>query len=215
MLRCPILAQGIIILRFVHEWDKYRQLSDHSRPSTPEAAKPLSAISQFKPLHFLWIQCVVVRGTMCYFFFLPSKGTVYLLLNEYSVQMYKLPYTVVVMTWSIQNLVSARLDPHVLFVPETPDNLVVSMEPFGVVITCRVSNPNFHVTLRSVPSGEEMSAFYDSRMGFLGNLSPGQYQCETPVNGQIFRSAIYTVNAEGKPRQSYISFIMRFIYKMK
>ncbi|XP_072246068.1 platelet-derived growth factor receptor alpha [Leuresthes tenuis] len=87
-------------------------------------------------------------------------------------------------------------DPHVRFVPETPDDLVVSMEPPGVVITCRVTHPDFHVTLRSVTSGEEISAFYDSKMGFLGNLSPGQYQCETTVKGQIFRSAIYTVNAE-------------------
>ncbi|KAM3620154.1 uncharacterized protein V6R79_018966 [Siganus canaliculatus] len=82
------------------------------------------------------------------------------------------------------------------FVPETPENLVVPMDSTGVPISCRVSNPYSHVILRSVPSGKEMSAFYDNKMGFFGSLSPGQYQCETAVNGQMFRSAIYTVETE-------------------
>lgn len=43
-----------------------------------------------------------------------------------------------------------------------------------------------------------MSAFYNGRIGFFGMLSPGQYQCETFVNGRIFRSDIYTVEDEGK-----------------
>ncbi|CAG10972.1 unnamed protein product [Tetraodon nigroviridis] len=38
-----------------------------------------------------------------------------------------------------------------------------------------------------------MSAFYDNKMGFFGMLAPGQYQCETVVSGQVFRSDIYTV----------------------
>ncbi|KAI4828770.1 hypothetical protein KUCAC02_022846 [Chaenocephalus aceratus] len=82
------------------------------------------------------------------------------------------------------------------FVPETPENLVVPMETDGVPISCRVSDPNSHVTLRSVPSGEDMSAFYDHKMGFFGSLSPGQYQCETSVNGHSIRSVIYTVETE-------------------
>ncbi|XP_028300005.1 platelet-derived growth factor receptor alpha isoform X2 [Gouania willdenowi] len=82
------------------------------------------------------------------------------------------------------------------FVPETPDNLVVAMDPFGVTISCRVSYPDSHVILKSVLSGEEMSAFYDNKMGFFGSLSPGQYQCETTVNEHTFQSAIYTVTAE-------------------
>ncbi len=84
------------------------------------------------------------------------------------------------------------------FVPERPDNLVVPMDATGVPIYCRVSDPYSHVILRSVPSGEEMSAYYDNKMGFFGSLSPGQYQCETTVNGQTFKSAIYTVETEGK-----------------
>lgn len=85
------------------------------------------------------------------------------------------------------------------FVPEMPDNLVVPMDTTGVPISCRVSNPYSHVVLRSVPSGDEMPAYYDNKMGFFGSLLPGQYQCETVVNGQTFRSVIYTVEAEGKP----------------
>ncbi|XP_069555354.1 platelet-derived growth factor receptor alpha [Brachyistius frenatus] len=87
-------------------------------------------------------------------------------------------------------------DPHALFVPETPDNLLVPMDLSGVAILCRVSHPDSHVILRSVPSGEEMSAFYDNKMGFFGSLSPGQYQCETTVNDQTFKSAIYAVKIE-------------------
>lgn len=80
-----------------------------------------------------------------------------------------------------------------------PDNLVVPMDTTGVPISCRVSNPYSHVILRSVPGGDEMPAYYDNKMGFFGSLLPGQYQCETVVNGQTFRSVIYTVEAEGKP----------------
>lgn len=71
------------------------------------------------------------------------------------------------------------------------------MDLSGVPISCRVSDPYLDVILRSVPSEEEMHAYYDSRMGFFGTLSPGQYQCETSVNNQVARSDIYTVNAEG------------------
>lgn len=74
------------------------------------------------------------------------------------------------------------------------------MDPSGASISCRVSDPHSHVTLRSVATGDEMSAFYDGRMGFFGMLSPGQYQCETFVNGRLFRSDIYTVEDEGKRR---------------
>nr|XP_046248139.1 platelet-derived growth factor receptor alpha [Scatophagus argus] len=87
-------------------------------------------------------------------------------------------------------------DAQVPFVPEMPDNLVVPMDTTGVPISCRVSDPHSHVMLRSVPSGEEMSAYYDNKMGFFGSLLPGQYQCETTVNGQTFRSVIYTVKTE-------------------
>ncbi|KAM6921684.1 platelet-derived growth factor receptor alpha [Xenentodon cancila] len=84
-------------------------------------------------------------------------------------------------------------DPHVPFVPEIPKNLVVPMDAFGTTISCRVSHPNFHVTLRSVSTEQEMSAFYDNREGFFGKFPPGSYQCETTVNDQLFKSAIYTI----------------------
>ncbi|XP_042339135.1 platelet-derived growth factor receptor alpha isoform X1 [Plectropomus leopardus] len=87
-------------------------------------------------------------------------------------------------------------DPQAPFVPETPENLVVPMYVPGVPISCRVSDPYSNVILRSVPSGEEMSTYYDNKMGFFGSLLPGQYQCETTVNGQTMRSAVYTVETE-------------------
>lgn len=87
-------------------------------------------------------------------------------------------------------------DPLAPFVPETPENLVVPMDKPGVPISCRVSDPYSHVILRSVPSGEEMPVYYDNKMGFFGSLLPGQYQCETIVYSQTFRSVIYTVEAE-------------------
>ncbi|CAK6956108.1 platelet-derived growth factor receptor alpha [Scomber scombrus] len=84
-------------------------------------------------------------------------------------------------------------DPLVPFVPESPENLVVPMDNTGVPISCRVSDPYSHVILRSVPSGRDIPAFYDNKMGFFQSLSPGQYQCETIVNGQTVTSVIYTV----------------------
>lgn len=72
------------------------------------------------------------------------------------------------------------------------------MDSIGVPISCRVSDPESHVTLRSVSTGVEMSAFYDNRMGFYGMLPPGQYRCETVVNGRVFTSDIYTVEDDGK-----------------
>lgn len=86
------------------------------------------------------------------------------------------------------------------FVPEMPKNLVIPMEPTGVPIPCRVSDPYTHAILRSVVTGEEMPAYYDNKMGFFGSLSPGKYLCETNVNGQTFRSAVYTVETERKSR---------------
>lgn len=95
-------------------------------------------------------------------------------------------------------LIVGTPDTQVPFVPEPPENLVVLMEPMGVSISCRVSNPDSHVVLRSVPSGEEMQVFYDNKMGFFGSLSPGQYQCETVVNSRTLKSQVYTVEEEGE-----------------
>lgn len=84
------------------------------------------------------------------------------------------------------------------FVPEPPESLVVPMEPMGVTIPCRVSNPDSHVILRSVPGGGEMQVFYDNKMGFFGSLMAGKYQCETVVSGRTFQSQVYTVEEEGE-----------------
>lgn len=68
----------------------------------------------------------------------------------------------------------------------------------GVSIPCRVSNPDYNVILRSVPSGNEMQVFYDNKVGFFGSLMAGKYQCETVVNGQTLKSQVYTVAEEGE-----------------
>ncbi|KAG7228764.1 hypothetical protein INR49_008542 [Caranx melampygus] len=87
-------------------------------------------------------------------------------------------------------------DPRAPFAPETPANLLVAVSPIGVHITCRVSDPFSDVILRHIPSGEEVPAFFDNKIGFFGNFAPGLYQCETTVNGQIRKSPVYTVEPE-------------------
>ncbi|XP_029005049.1 platelet-derived growth factor receptor alpha isoform X3 [Betta splendens] len=93
-------------------------------------------------------------------------------------------------------------DPQVPFVPETPEDLVVTASPLGAPISCRVSDPFSHVRLRRIPSGEEVMIFYDSKMGFYGRLKSGQYQCETTVDERTVRSAIYTVQS-GEAAESF------------
>ncbi|KAM4738553.1 platelet-derived growth factor receptor alpha [Anableps anableps] len=85
-------------------------------------------------------------------------------------------------------------DPHVVFFPERAEDLVVSYDD-NVLIPCRVTQQSHDVELIRVFSGEKLHKYYDHRNGFLGELSPGQYQCEVTFNGQIFRSAIYTVRS--------------------
>lgn len=86
-------------------------------------------------------------------------------------------------------------DPKIPFVPEAPKNLVLPMSE-TVSIPCRVSDPSYHVVLKSVSGGQEMPVFYDVKMGFFGSLSAGQYFCETTVNGQTFKSVVYTLEDE-------------------
>lgn len=76
------------------------------------------------------------------------------------------------------------------------------------IISCRVSHPTSHVILRSLSTGEEIIAYYDNKEGFLTSVSPGDYQCETTVNGQLFKSAIYTIINQGKARQEEMYFVM-------
>lgn len=60
-------------------------------------------------------------------------------------------------------------------------------------IPCRVSDPASQVTLRSVPGEEEVSALFDSKMGFVAIIPAGLYRCETVVDGVVVRSDTYRV----------------------
>uniref|UniRef100_A0A3B3VU41 Ig-like domain-containing protein n=1 Tax=Poecilia latipinna TaxID=48699 RepID=A0A3B3VU41_9TELE len=83
-------------------------------------------------------------------------------------------------------------DPQVAFVPERAEDLLVPYED-DLIITCRVTAQTHDVELIRVPSGEKLHRYYDYRVGFMGDLSPGQYRCEVTFNGQTFQSDIYTV----------------------
>ncbi|MED6292932.1 hypothetical protein CHARACLAT_005637 [Characodon lateralis] len=83
-------------------------------------------------------------------------------------------------------------DPHIRFVPEEPENLVVPHEA-EVIIPCRASQLSHAVELIRVPNNEKLHRFYDHRMGFIGELPPGQYLCEATLNGQTYQSSTYTV----------------------
>ncbi|XP_054646588.1 platelet-derived growth factor receptor alpha [Dunckerocampus dactyliophorus] len=97
-------------------------------------------------------------------------------------------------------------DPLAPFVPETHDQLVVDV---GVGISCRVSDPNSHVTLRSVPSGEKVSAFYDNKMGFFGEFPAGRYQCETTVGGKVVTSPVYTIKDDAPTKVEDFDVVVR------
>ncbi|XP_007550752.1 platelet-derived growth factor receptor alpha [Poecilia formosa] len=83
-------------------------------------------------------------------------------------------------------------DPQVAFVPERAEDLLVPYED-DLIITCRVTAQTHDVELIRVPSGEKLHRYYDYRVGFMGDLSPGQYRCEATFNDQTFQSDIYTV----------------------
>ncbi|XP_076134312.1 platelet-derived growth factor receptor alpha isoform X2 [Alosa pseudoharengus] len=82
-------------------------------------------------------------------------------------------------------------DPDVPFAPE--ENTEVETDPISNIIPCRVTDPQSHVILKSLSSNIELQGFYDNKNGFLGNFSAGNYVCETVVNDETKRSAIYTV----------------------
>ncbi|CAL8255198.1 unnamed protein product [Merluccius merluccius] len=89
-------------------------------------------------------------------------------------------------------------DPAVPFVPEEAANLVVVNPEMGrgaSVVPCRVTDPRSHVTLRTVPGGEEVSAPYDNKIGFFfASLDAGRYRCETTAaDGRVVHSDTYTV----------------------
>jgi len=70
---------------------------------------------------------------------------------------------------------------------------VVDTNEMGIIIPCLATNPHSQVILRDLQSGDEVSLFYDHKIGFIGIISPGQYVCETSVNGKEVRSSVYTV----------------------
>lgn len=92
------------------------------------------------------------------------------------------------------------LDPELPFVPEVPENMVIPLFPEGTVIPCRVSDPMSEVILKSVPSGVQVSAPYENKIGFIAELSSGQYACETTsAKGVTTASVNYTVvDTKGK-----------------
>ncbi|KAL1022590.1 hypothetical protein UPYG_G00029630 [Umbra pygmaea] len=84
-------------------------------------------------------------------------------------------------------------DPKIPFVPEETESMFVQGFMNEAIIPCRVSDPDFQVVLKSAPSGVEVNAAYDNKMGFRGHLELGLYVCETTVNGVTISSDIYTV----------------------
>ncbi|KAM6963198.1 platelet-derived growth factor receptor alpha [Aplochiton taeniatus] len=94
-------------------------------------------------------------------------------------------------------------DPSSPFVPEDPENVVIPIDHEGSIIPCRVSDPMSHVILRNFSSGENVPAPYDNKLGFLGNLSPGLYQCETTMNGQTVNSVTYTVHHDNQGMEDF------------
>ncbi|XP_072568564.1 platelet-derived growth factor receptor alpha [Paramormyrops kingsleyae] len=83
-------------------------------------------------------------------------------------------------------------DPEIPFAPEN----VSGETDLLTDIPCRVTNPDWHVVLRSVHSRTEVPAPYFNKIGFLGTFPEGSYLCETTVNGKTRSSAIYTVKAD-------------------
>lgn len=95
-------------------------------------------------------------------------------------------------------MICFTLDPQVPFVPEN------STEVSQYNIPCRTTDPQSAVILRSLPSGNVLSYAYDQKLGFMGIFSPGQYVCETVVNGDMVRSMVYTVvNMPSKPKSTF------------
>ncbi|XP_077076669.1 platelet-derived growth factor receptor alpha [Siphateles boraxobius] len=82
-------------------------------------------------------------------------------------------------------------DPEVPFVSEPAET-----NEMGITIPCLATNPHSQVILRDLQSGDEVSLFYDHRIGFFGKLSAGQFVCETNVNGKAVRSRVYNVTNE-------------------
>uniref|UniRef100_A0A3B5LKJ7 Ig-like domain-containing protein n=1 Tax=Xiphophorus couchianus TaxID=32473 RepID=A0A3B5LKJ7_9TELE len=94
-------------------------------------------------------------------------------------------------------------DPQVVFVPERAEELLVPYE-VDLIIPCRVTAKTHDVELIRVPGGEKLHRYYDYRVGFMGDLSPGQYRCEATFKGQTFQSDIYTVMSLGKSEIAFL-----------
>lgn len=88
-------------------------------------------------------------------------------------------------------LICCSTDPEVPFVSEHD----VETDESSTIIPCHSTNPHSQVILRDLQSGDEVPVLYIPKFGFFGSLAPGQYVCETSVNGKTVRSIVYNVTS--------------------
>ncbi|KAB5539700.1 hypothetical protein PHYPO_G00092030 [Pangasianodon hypophthalmus] len=111
---------------------------------------------------------------------------------------------------NINNMASIYIfvpDPEVPFVPDDPT------EASQFNIPCRITDPQSTVILRSLPSGDVVPYEYEEKYGFLGSFVPGQYVCETVVNGEVVRSMVYPVT--DRPNGSDMFNVMENDFSVK
>ncbi|GCB61041.1 hypothetical protein scyTo_0014272 [Scyliorhinus torazame] len=86
-------------------------------------------------------------------------------------------------------------DPNYPFIPPTHfENVVVAAVGAVAEIPCRVSDPDVHVTLKSIETKNMISATYHNKEGFSGLFKEGTYICIATINGVEHRSIEYIVN---------------------
>ncbi|XP_063314083.1 platelet-derived growth factor receptor alpha [Pelobates fuscus] len=84
-------------------------------------------------------------------------------------------------------------DPSMAFVPSMMlEHIIVVEERDSAIVPCRTTDPTSQVTLRNQETVRTVNAFYDSKQGFVGNLT-GVYTCETKVNGVMFTTEPFIV----------------------
>ncbi|KAM4708711.1 platelet-derived growth factor receptor alpha [Discoglossus pictus] len=77
-------------------------------------------------------------------------------------------------------------DLSMVFVPSTMfEHIIVVEEDESAIVPCRTTDPNSQVTLKNSDNSKTLSAFYDSKQGFVGNFAAGAYICETVVNDVV------------------------------
>lgn len=79
-----------------------------------------------------------------------------------------------------------------------------------------MSDPGVHVTLFHMETQQAVPANYDSKRGFLGNFTPGTYECQALVNGEEHMSEEYIVHGWiGKDERVCIFKIFLYNFKKK